>query len=528
MGNTPSSPPGLSEAEAKAVRDNFRAAVAEAAHVTLADTSDNGLCIQVRVSEEAAKKGAEQLIWGYPPDKRPHPKAHILLVTHALSWIHGTEMTARLKADASNETVDQMCAALSQFTSMQKEGLKFQFFESTEDMAWSWAIREGGDKGALLLPDPVLKGGTWHPVYVKMPWDDEDPVKHLMSKDSANAPPHVDFWPRHFVTVAMMHPCEYAQSTSLPPRVLANLLGLHLKEPFFITDPSRTCLVHNEEFKRDLDAIAGSIPTNAAADGLSLDLRLRRRNTALDVVLSPRCLAHLLIPMEQAFKKNPVPKGSFVRGISEGGQCDIEFSAHHPETKEPIRDGEGFWEVNFVLYGTDGSTLVKVPEALSKALSEVPQGPLYDEHNLIRMIKVTVFMPAPTLASMLSDVRLAIDGTPGRDWERDPLLLEWPEAFASGKQATYSKTCFNKEVSASECTSNKPATAGTTKPLTFRFGAAGMNYFEDESVIDEDGQFVEANSYTQPPDLPEVPTEFEVLGGSSNTSEDSSTGSEEV
>jgi len=77
---------------------------------------------------------------------------------------------------------------------------------------------------------------------------------------------------------------------------------------------------------------------------------------------------------------------------------------------------------------------------------------------------------------MLDDVRAAVSAREGDiDWDQNPLILSWPELF----HGTAEKVGFEEA---------RPE----GQQATFRFICAGMGYFEDETDINDDGQFVPA------------------------------------
>lgn len=468
MGNVKSTgPPGSSPQDALAARQRFKARLAKAMGVPLSCVSDppvgeegegeagedpQGNVVIVRVGEEAANELSAKLGIAVCP--------HVAVVSHCLAWKSGTELITRLPPDEADEakTITAIQRDYDCWSTMQDEA-KFRVRESTQMMMQDFDTGENGDKGALLVRDPIVAGNG---AYL------EDGTMDESGDDYDD-----DCFPAHFLAVHPLMPTEYAALNGVRTIDFEALLREHWS-PIFISSPHRANHLYSRAFKEAFDEARRRSPVMHMSDGLTVDLRLRKQGTAVDILFSGRCMAHLLIPLNQAFDKETVPVGTMVGVQSEGGHVLARFHCHDSKGCEITKDTAHF-SLDVLKYGNSSGGLVDVEEGEALELALLPPGELWATKKLIRMMVMSFYMPAKMLATMLYTVRENVVPTKSAVG----YVQEWPEYF-SGSHPPGGLLCKLKDRQEGlQC--------------SFRFMCASIEYFEDEQYLDDDGNFVPPN-----------------------------------
>lgn len=331
--------------------------------------------------------------------------------------------------------LDRMCALFG----MMQDNCVFNCNESADiSIALPWEIPTGRPQGALILQDPVLvREGTV------------------------------------FLQVLPLRSADYAYLQAVRLVEFAAILKEH--DPLLLLRLDSNDWIHHPALRQRFQTLFDSSPAQIAINGVTLDLRLRKSGAALDMLTSGRNLHSICAPLNNVFGKQPVPVGSVVRLECDGGQCEACFSCHDDDGNE-ITPETAFFKVTGLHYADGESNPRELAEALQFDYALMPQGELWTKKRLIRRMYVDIHMPAAMLAGMLDDVRNGVSAD-GSNWDPDskPMVLSWPQHFVgtNGKSGFMDRPC-------------------STAPATFRFICAGLTYFEDQVLINDDGDFVDA------------------------------------
>jgi hypothetical protein len=447
MGNTASGPPGLSAEAQKEARNKFYTKVGALLGGKRLPDKENMLgCI-------FAVEGKDNM----PP--------HYVIVTHGFAWGYGTEMVVRYFAenDTKAEEMDAAIeASLNMIYSMQ-ETAKFRSHESCEVMfPLPFENCTQGTHGAVVVEDSLLHGTHYKP-------GDEFLEDGFLCDDN--------FWPQHFLDIYFLRPPDYTVTHAVPMRGLVEIIKM--RSPHLINDFCAGCVVNDPVTAAALAELKLSSPARCALDGLTLDARIRKDGREADLVLGGRWMAPVLEALQEAFNKATVPKGTLVTIVDEKSTCVVTFVCHDNEGNLVTPD-TAFFRVEEVDFANpDGSEVELSPED-KRAYTLLPAGVLWAEKNLIRQMQLTFYFPAEFMAVLIEGVRSAVSRRPDHAWDENPMILSWETMFV-GKNG---KSGFNSDIF------GPPAAVGCDQPRAkFRFICAGMNYFEDEVLIDDDGMF---------------------------------------
>lgn len=397
---------------------------------------------------------------------------YFVAVSHGASSKVGTEFTLRFYADTevkAQEILPAIGTIFSMFITMQDKS-KFRPNETAEILTpLAWTIPCHGTQGCAILLDTSLKG-------LNSNGDDS------FNEDGQLFDPE-DYWPQHFLLIFPYRPAEYLFTNAVNSSICLPII--QSVNPVFVTDFDRDDYTKHPVIGPQLHQLQLSTPAKTILDGLTLDLRIRKNGTCVDLVLGPRWMAPLLEALQQAFDKPTVPHGTVVIAQSDSMSCHATFYCHDIyNNHELITPDTAYFRVKPLEY-MNGKTneIVTLSPEIMRERCLCPPGELWVTHGLIRMVHVEFFLPSALLSQMITFVRNAV--LPQMDngsWdpERSPVILEWSEQFVglNGKSGFVSDD-------------NVPQQAPTpsTTPARFRFVCAGISYSEDESYIDDDGNF---------------------------------------
>eukprot|EP00011_Vannellida_sp_DIVA3-517-6-12_P002923 CAMPEP_0114611392 /NCGR_PEP_ID=MMETSP0168-20121206/4091_1 /TAXON_ID=95228 ORGANISM="Vannella sp., Strain DIVA3 517/6/12" /NCGR_SAMPLE_ID=MMETSP0168 /ASSEMBLY_ACC=CAM_ASM_000044 /LENGTH=491 /DNA_ID=CAMNT_0001822361 /DNA_START=15 /DNA_END=1490 /DNA_ORIENTATION=- len=466
MGNVSSSALGLEGEQALDVRERYKGRVAEAYGVPRSCVHDPlGMASKEEEGEATPDPTANAVLVRVGNAEAEALSAkhgfmvvpHVAVVSHCMAKASGVEMVVRLPAEEEDEamTIKAIREDLSFWASMQERGTKFRVWESAQMIAQRFDVGGGGEKGALLTRDPLMEGIG---VYTEDGKMDESGPNH-----------DDDYVPAHFLAVYPVMPAEYAAVHGVPVRRFAELVREHWS-PIYLSTPHRASHMASPAFCAALDELKQSSVVRHIANSLTVDLRVRKCGTACDILFSGRCMAHLLIPLQQAFAKERVPLGTFVGVQSDGGHTTAFFRCHDDDGIE-ITPETAHFALSKLEYGNGDGELLAAPPSNALDMLFMPPGRLWEEHALIRMTVMAFYLPAQMLATMLDSVRADI--SPGVS--AVGYIKEWPEHF----RGTHPPGGLLEQL--------KDKQEG--RNCRFRFMCAPMEYFEDEMVLTDDGHF---------------------------------------
>ena len=314
----------------------------------------------------------------------------------------------------------------------------------------------------MLLPEPKLRGLESNP--------ENEFTKNGPLCDG-------DLFPRHFLQCLPLTPAEYHLSSALSARKLSQIISRRMN-PLRV-DVHRACLTRNGEFMSDVETIRLHEPTRAMTDGLTLDIRVRKRGREIDILTSGRCVAHYCLPMEDAFNKPIVPIGSVVGVQSEGGQCIVRFFSHLPDSETPVLSmDQAVVILQPLRFGKVPNLNVELnvtPEEARK-FSLLTSKELWEQHQTIRMLYLSVHAPAVWLRSLAQQARdhFANNNNNNNDFDNHPLVLPFEISNQNPRCG------FDEQW-------KLPGDNDT--PFRLRFLVSGMDYFEDRAYLDDDGMY---------------------------------------
>ncbi len=444
MGNKTSRPPGLSDEDAVAARNRFKARLARELGVGLDRVRDgtgkaDGMTIVCDVTDEES-----------------------VIVSYCSSWVVGSELLIRFSPRDWPAGEEELTSVISTWASMQEGGTKFRFYESAQTVTFVFRGQQG-DVGALLVPDDVLHGTNWRP---------ETPDEFDESGPLFDA----DMWPQQFLLAVLLTPGEYALSASLSAKPLLSILRRYTP---LRANPLRACCTESADFNCDVQTHRLKTPSRSFSDGLTVDIRVRRNGREIDICTSGRCLAHVLIPLSEGFNKPVIPVGTAIGCMSEGGQSIVRFFSHLEDDVTPITTIEQARVSLFARrYGKHPNLdeMAILPPESQRQFALLSAGELWTRERMIRMLEVHIRLPAPLLADLLNRARLAVALRPDNDWHAQPLILPVVTGLNSPNCG------FAGELRHPE---------DDAIPFSFRFIICGMEYFEDRQIIRDDGAFVD-------------------------------------
>lgn len=447
MGNTASGPPGLSSEAQKNARDNYY-------------TKVGSLLGGKRLPEKENMLGCI-----FSVQRKDNVPSHYAIVTHGFAWMYGTEMVVRYFAEndvKASEMDSDIEASLNLIFSMQ-ETAKFRSYESCEIMfPLPFKNRTQGTHGAIIVEDALLQGTHFKT-------DGEFPEDGFLCDD--------EFWPQHFLNIFFLRPQDYTMTHAVPLRGLVDII--RMRTLFLINDFSLGPLVNDPITTGALEELKLSCPARCALDGLTLDVRIRKDGSEADLILGGRWMAPVLGALQEAFRKSTVPKGTLVTAVDEKTTCLVSFVCHDTDGELVTCESAHFCVENCTFADENGTVIELTPED-KRAYSLLPAGILWTEKNLIRQMELIFYFPAEFMALMIDGVREAVLRRADHDWDTNPLILEWENVFV-GKNGKSGFNCDN--FGPPQCTADDSPRA------RFRFICAGINYFEDRCLIDDDGLF---------------------------------------
>jgi hypothetical protein len=225
-------------------------------------------------------------------------------------------------------------------------------------------------------------------------------------------------------------------------------------------------------------------PARTELTGLSIDIRLRKGGSDVDMVFAGRWMAPVLLALQEAFDKPLVPKGSVVIANDEKSTCRVLFCCHD-DNDEVIRPETAKFDIPMVQYLHPESG--EVPTLSSVEIREyalMPPGQLWNSKGLIRQISIKFFFPPEMLANMIHTVRERVSSR-DNNFDEVPMIIEWPDKFVG----TQGLSGFNERLR-DDLISVTNANNNLQLKHKFRFVCAGRNYFDDEVFLDDDGDMV--------------------------------------
>lgn len=390
-----------------------------------------------------------------------------LLVSFGSSWVYGNEIVYRFSSSSNDETtlLEEISTVQGMFVQMQKEA-EFRYYESAQVVGLHFRNENQlGEVGCLILPEAQLRGLEWNP-------ENQFTTVGPLCDD--------DLFPRHFLHVVPLTPAEY--------RLCAGLSGLRFSQlmmrrmnPMRV-DVFRSCLTKNIEFMSDIQTLRLQEPTRSFADGLSIDIRVRKNGRHIDIVTTGRCVAHYALPLEEAFDKPVVPVGSEVGVQSDGGQCIVQFYAHLPDDEQtPVASMEEAVVIvkplRFAKHPNLNAELILAPKE-AREMSLLTPKDLWEKHKIIRMLHLSVHAPHHWLKSIANDARKHFENSPNQDFEEEPLVFPF-------EIANQNPLCGFEE--------RLMQPQDKDIPFRLRFLVASIDYFEDRAYLDDNGNYHKEN-----------------------------------
>ena len=452
MGNAAPGPSGLNEEEQTLARENYLTRVA----LTLGAK---------RLPEK--ERTLVSLFSVEAKDNGTIPQ-HYATVTHGFAWIYGTEFVVRYFADddAAAATIDaSMGPILSMILSMQ-ETTKFRTLESCEVLFQvPFNPPSQGTHGAVIVEDTLLKGT----LYKEDEFPEDGPLCDAL------------YWPQHFLGLAFLRPVDYSATHGVPMRSFVDILKM--RSPFLINDFSLGAVAVDPTTASALVDLKMSAPSRCGLTGMSMDLRVRKNGHEVDIVVGGRWLAPILNALQEAFDKPTVPKGTVVSVEDEKSTCLAQFECHDSEGEVITAETAHFViQEAYFMKGDDIET--NLGDADRAAYVQIPAGVLWENKQLIRRIEVCFYLPADLMARMIEDVRAAVfSRRDDSNMDAAPIALEWPESFVGKNGQSGFGPSFGTAANA------LPGRTQNEVPDRLRFICAGMEYFEDELAIDDEGSF---------------------------------------
>ena len=394
---------------------------------------------------------------------------HYFVVSHALSWLYGTEFVVRFNAESEAKAKEEMelfADLISSFKTMQ-ETAKFRPFESAEIMIphIPWKKSVHGTQGCMILEDKLLHGTNYAVVSTEESDFNED------------GPLHKDYWPQHFLIIHLLRPSEYVYTLGLKVRSFCD--AILSMDPYSILTLERNDYMDDSILGPMLDHLKQMTPSRLMVNNIQMDLRVRKTGNEVDLVVGGRWMAPILEGLQQAFDKQAIPLNTYVTVESDSKSSYAMFSCHDKYNKL-ISPETAYFEITPLQYQNPNTG--KTPKLSIKQQREyclIPPGQLWKKKKLIRMIQVEFFLPAEMMSQMIHTVRDKVFGPNTGTWDpsENPFVIEWSHFFP-GINGLSGFVLDENE--------SRIPYDGPTK---FRFICAGLEYFEDEKYIDDDGNF---------------------------------------
>ena len=474
MGSTESKPwDGCTPSQQTAARTSFRASLAKQLHIPTTAITDpispNSSILVAKLDKDAADR------FGMAP--------HTLVVSHGLAWVAGNEMVWRIPEGKEEEgnILQSLAQLASMFGVMQEDGPRFRPHETVQTMGFSFSTQnphDSGDQGAFLAPEPVLRG------IAPLSGDNDGRVDEsgpLYSPDS--------FLPQQFVAISCLHPEEYRDAGAIPLKIYADIVAAvtaPLRVPL-ATYADRPSHRDSDMYLARLTEAKANTPCRHSATGVTVQLSFRNDGRTLDIAMSGRCLANLLIPLNTAFSiETPHPESAIL--VTSETQQDTLVCVAHEDDGTPVTPASARFEIVDLRLGQvvqdpddpedEGEVAAiemdSMPEDMLRDFALAQPPVLFNEFGVLRSITVKLYAPAAMLANMLDDVRGFIDQHPPGTF----VEMEWPQHFPGTRVPTGGGILPHPE---------GPSGSG---PFRVRLIQADIAVFEGDAVFAEDGSTV--------------------------------------
>ena len=177
-----------------------------------------------------------------------------------------------------------------------------------------------------------------------------------------------------------------------------------------------------------------TLPENhTRVSGVPLSIRVENGGHTVDVVTSLSSLPHILLPLQEMFSKDEVPKGSLVVVETDTQWNQITFMCTDendklitPETAHIVVCPTAFLRVYNDEEGKVQCEKVELESEKQLEYVVLPPRELLDKVGLVRMIHVYVMAPKEMLSGMWGD----FDESMNDDGDIElPLMKEWSALF---------------------------------------------------------------------------------------------------